>query len=168
MFPGYRQLLTHSCWVGGDIFSSNTIPCITQQRNTRYSGAEHIRHSALIVTCNEYMYSQSRLGHYTCSGDWWMDQKRAQSDVLKKTHVRGWNDKSCESHIRALKTLILSSLLWCAASQKQIKLTFKIIFAATLKKIATVGKGGREKRQIFLMVFYSIWDLCCEPFKRGQ
>ena len=59
-------------------------------------------------------------------------------------NVRGWKDKSCKSHIRALRTLILSSLLLCAASQKLIKLTFKRILAATLKKIAAVGTGCRE------------------------
>ena len=66
------------------------------------------------------------------------------------THIRGFFDKSCDSHIRALRILILSSLLWSAASQKQMNLTFNRIFATKLKKLRCFAKS-------VLLVFYRAW-----------
>ena len=64
--------------------------------------------------------------------------------MLENMHIRGSFIKSCDSHTRALWILIMSSSVWRAAFQKQMKLIFKRIFATTLKKIATVGTGGQH------------------------
>ena len=82
--------------------------------------------------------------------------------------LRGLFDKSCDSHIRALRILILSSLLWCAASQKQTKLTFKRIVETTLKKIAVVGKGGRWNWQIFHRFFRVFRHFAVKLLKGGN
>ena len=93
-----------------------------------------------------------RWTHNRCKYDstrQWIIYRHTQCHTHTHTHthlLRGLSDKSCDSHIRALRILILSSLLWYAASKKQMKLSFKRILATTctLKKIAAVGTGGQQ------------------------
>ena len=75
---------------------------------------------------------------------WHLKVKNLTCRLLFLWILRGLSDKSCDSHIRALRISILSPLLWCSASQKQMTLFFKKIRATALNKIkiATVRKGG--------------------------
>ena len=83
-------------------------------------------------------------------------------------NLRGLFDKFCNTHIRQLWILILSPLLWSAASQKQMKLILKGLVATTLKKLRLLGRGVGETDQFFLWFFIVFRLFVVKLLKRGD